>query len=182
VDRASTLALAAQRGDRASLEELVRATQADVWRLAAHLVDRASADDVTQEVYLRALPALATWRAEAPVRVWLLTIARRTCADVLRRRQRDRRLARRLAQRPQPDQDVAVPAATGAVDLAVLVQELDEDRRLPFVLTQVLGLSYAEAAEVCGCPIGTVRSRVARARDDIAAAMGEHDLRQRRPG
>ncbi len=49
---------------------------------------------------------------------------------------------------------------------------LEADRREAFVLTQVLGLPYAEAAEVVGCPVGTIRSRVARAREDLVAALG----------
>jgi RNA polymerase sigma-70 factor (ECF subfamily) len=73
----------------------------------------------------------------------------------------------------------AVAARTGsvrgpsdeAVLLAQLVAALQEDRREAFVLTQVLDLSYAEAAHVCGCPVGTIRSRVARAREDLVAAM-----------
>ena len=51
------------------------------------------------------------------------------------------------------------------------IDGLEPDRRTAFVLTQVLGLSYAEAAEVCGCPVGTIRSRVARARDDFIGAI-----------
>ena len=58
------------------------------------------------------------------------------------------------------------------VALRALLAELDPDRREAFVLTQVVGLSYAEAAEVCGCPVGTIRSRVARARDHLVAALG----------
>jgi RNA polymerase sigma-70 factor (ECF subfamily) len=57
------------------------------------------------------------------------------------------------------------------VELAQLVAGLDADRRDAFVLTQVVGLSYAEAAEVCGCPVGTIRSRVSRARQDLLAAI-----------
>ncbi len=54
-----------------------------------------------------------------------------------------------------------------------LVRRLEGDRREAFVLTQLLGLSYAEAAEVAGCPVGTIRSRVARARADLVTALGE---------
>ncbi len=60
--------------------------------------------------------------------------------------------------------------------LDALVDGLDDDRRAAFVLTQVLGLQYAEAAEVLGCPIGTVRSRVARARLDLVAADRSDEL------
>jgi RNA polymerase sigma-70 factor (ECF subfamily) len=144
--------------------------------LASHLVDAQSADDVTQEVYLRALPALGRFRGDASARTWLLSIARRTCADVLRRRGRQRRLWARLVAQPDPAAE-AVPAADGEVELAALLAGLDDDRREAFVLTQVIGLPYAEAAEVCGVPVGTIRSRVARARadlvEDLAAGGGE---------
>jgi RNA polymerase sigma-70 factor (ECF subfamily) len=54
-----------------------------------------------------------------------------------------------------------------------LLARLDADRREAFVLTQVVGMSYAEAAEVAGCPVGTIRSRVARARADLVAALDD---------
>ena len=62
-------------------------------------------------------------------------------------------------------------ASDEAVLLGQLVAALDPDRREAFVLTQVLDLSYAEAAQVCGCPVGTIRSRVARAREHLVAAF-----------
>ena len=54
--------------------------------------------------------------------------------------------------------------------LQQMVDALPIDRRIAFVATQMLGMSYEEAAEVCGCPVGTIRSRVARARDDLVQA------------
>ncbi len=63
---------------------------------------------------------------------------------------------------------------TGRVDLDDLLGALDADRRSAFVLTQVLGLHYDEAAEVLEIPIGTVRSRVSRARADLIEMMDEH--------
>jgi RNA polymerase sigma-70 factor (ECF subfamily) len=56
-----------------------------------------------------------------------------------------------------------------------LVGALDRDRREAFVLTQIVGCSYAEAADVCGVPVGTIRSRVARARADLLAAARAAD-------
>jgi RNA polymerase sigma-70 factor (ECF subfamily) len=97
----------------------------------------------------------------------VLSITRRTCADVIRRLQRQRRLLRRLAE--QPDADTTVDGS--AVELNELVARLDIDRRTAFVLTQELGLSYDDAAEVCDCPIGTIRSRVARARFDLVQQL-----------
>ncbi len=91
------LALDAGDGDRQALAAFVRASQGEVWRLCAHLVDRGSADDLTQEVYLRAVPALARFRGDSSARTWLLTIARRTCADAVRRAIRQRRLVERIS-------------------------------------------------------------------------------------
>ena len=173
MDELTRLLHAAQGGDRLALAGFIRRSQPEVWRLCAHLVDRHAADDLTQEVYLRAWTALPAWRAEASARTWLLAIARRACAQAIRGRQRQRLLARRVA--PPTGTDV-VPAPAEAVALDQLLQHLDPDRRTAFVLTQLLGLSYSQAAEVCGCPVGTIRSRIARARADLLIRLGDADL------
>jgi RNA polymerase sigma-70 factor, ECF subfamily len=165
VDDLTRLALSAAKGDRIALHGFVRASQADVWRLCAHLGDRDRADDLTQETYLRALRALPSFRADASARTWLLAIARRVVADALRSSQRRRRLEGVL--RPKADE----PGPAERVALRDAVDHLDADRRAAFVLTQLLGLSYAEAAEVCGCPVGTIRSRLARARADLVTTL-----------
>jgi RNA polymerase sigma-70 factor (ECF subfamily) len=156
---------AAAEGDDHAVAELVRRTQPDVWRLCVALGSTGEEQDLVQETYLRALGSLASYRGDAPVRAWLLSIARHVCADHVRRRERQRRLLDRV--RPHP-LDAVSPAHTSIDDL---LAELTTDRREAFVLTQMLGLSYEEAAATLGCPIGTVRSRVARARADLAAEV-----------
>ena len=96
VDPLRALADAAREGDDKAVAELVRRTQADVWRLCVALASRNEAEDLVQDAYPRALGSLHAYRGEAPVRVWLLCITRRTCADHVRRRQRERRLWTRL--------------------------------------------------------------------------------------
>lgn len=146
----------------------VKATQGDVWRFVAALVDVASADDLTQETYLRAFRGLGEFEGRSSARTWLLAIARHVCADHVRTVQRRRRLAAAL---PGP---ATVPDPAGLVGTLDLVRALPEDRREAFTLTQLVGLSYEEAANACGVPVGTIRSRVARARtqliDGVAAA------------
>lgn len=166
MDDVTRLALAARDGDQAALARFVRLTQPDVRRFCASLSDPTSADDLTQETYLRALGALRGFRGDASARTWLLSIARNVAADAVRRRGYRRRLFGRL----QPRAETA-PAPGGAVHAADLLDRLDTDRRAAFTLTQMLGLSYAEAAEVLGCPVGTIRSRVARAREDLVEAL-----------
>jgi RNA polymerase sigma-70 factor (ECF subfamily) len=125
-----------------------------------------AADDVTQDTFVRAWRSLPGYRAEASARTWLLVIARRACADAVRARTRRRRLAARLLDRAVTG-DERTDDVAGAHALGALVAGLDRDRREALVLTQVLGCSYAEAAEVCGVPVGTIRSRIARAREDL---------------
>lgn len=88
--------------------------------------------------------------------------------DTLRRRSRMRLRAQRL-QTLAVDRAAAAPSS---MELDDLLAGLDPDRRSAFVLTQLLGYSYAEAGEVCGCPVGTIRSRVARARAELAHGWG----------
>jgi RNA polymerase sigma-70 factor, ECF subfamily len=173
VDELTSLARAAGRGDRDALARFVRQTQGDVWRFCAHLVDPASADDLTQETYLRAIPALSRYRGDAPVRAWLLTIARRACASEIDTRSRDRQLSARLAAESAAGLPLSVPEPAQRAAIGLLLAALDADRRAAFVLTQMIGCSYAEAAEVCGCPVGTIRSRVARARADLDVMLAE---------
>jgi RNA polymerase sigma-70 factor, ECF subfamily len=179
MDELTFLARAAGRGDRAALASFVRETQGDVWRLCAYLVDPASADDLAQDTYLRAVPALRKFRGDAPVRAWLLSIARRACAAEIGARSRDRQLAARLAAVPDHalGQPPAEPGAQAAAD--ELLAALEPGRRAAFVLTQLLGCSYAEAAAICGCPVGTIRSRVARAREDLDDMLADHDAASR---
>ncbi len=151
--------LAAQQGDRLAYAAVVRRAQADVWRYCARLVGRAEADDLTQETFVRMVRALPRFRGDASARTWLLAIARRACADAVRRNVRTRR---RDAAAGRPEVIAADASPSSVVD--ALLAELDDDQRAAFVLTQLHGLSYAETAEVCGVPIGTIRSRVARAR------------------
>ena len=163
MDELTRLLRDAADGDRLALASFVRRSQADVWRFCAHLVDPGAADDLTQEVYLRAMRAAPRFRGDSSARTWLLTIARRVCADEIRTRQRRRRL-------PDPvERTEADPAAEHA--LTSLVDLLPTERREAFVLTQLLGLSYAEAAAAAQVPVGTIRSRVARAREQLIAAL-----------
>ncbi|SDT69228.1 sigma-70 family RNA polymerase sigma factor [Actinoplanes derwentensis] len=170
-DETTSLALAARDGDPAAQAAFVRATQAEVWRFTAAIVDPGVADDLTQETFLRAFRALDTFAGRSSVRTWLLGIARRTCADHLRSVVRRRRLDARLAA--QAATELPVPDPAHRLTTADLLSRLSDERRTAFLLTQVLGLSYAEAAEVESVPVGTIRSRVARARDELITAVAQ---------
>lgn len=166
MDELTNLLVAARDGDRLALGAFIRSTQAEVWRLARHLVGPDDAEDVTQDIFVRAWRALPDYRGEAGARTWLLAIARRACADAVRKRTRNRRLRARLEA--QPGRGTVGP---GTSDLDALVAVLPPDRREAFVLTQIVGCSYEEAAAIAGVPIGTIRSRVARARETLVEAV-----------
>ncbi|QDY09500.1 sigma-70 family RNA polymerase sigma factor [Micromonospora sp. HM134] len=162
-------ALAAGRGDQDSATRFIRATQQYIWRFVAHLISPSEADDLTQETYLRAMRSLPSFAARSSARTWLLGIARKVAVDHVRAATRRPRTTQLSDRHDVPD--AGGSAFDGAVVLNDLLCSLAPDRREAFVATQILGLSYAETAEVCGCPVGTIRSRVARAREDLVAAV-----------
>ena len=79
------------------------------------------------------------------------------------------------SSRPPTRSPGAIDDASGVHAVSALVDALPHDQRVAFVLTQVVGCSYAEAAEACGVPIGTIRSRVARAREHLLETLRESD-------
>ncbi len=179
-------ALAARAGDPAAVERFGGALHRDVVRYVAHLcADPQAADDLAQDTFLRALGSLHRFEGRSSARSWLMAIARRAVIDSFRHtaaRPRlydteDWRLTVELAQ-PR-----GLPGFDDGVALLDLLAALPDERREAFVLTQLMGLPYAEAAEVSDCPVGTVRSRVARARatlvDLLAAAEAETEAESR---
>jgi len=170
------LALAAARGNERALEAFIKATQQDVWRFVTYLSDAGNADDLTQETYLRAIGAIERFSARSSARTWLLAIARRVVADHIRHVQSRPRTA------PGADPELLLRGDRHArgfedvVEVTTMIAGLAVEQREALLLTQLLGLPYADAAAVCGCPVGTIRSRVARARDALLADAERDDL------
>lgn len=171
-------ALAARDGDADAVEHFIRATHLDVRRFVVHLsADVHGADDLTQETYLRALAGLPRFAGRSCARTWLLSIARRAVADRYRAAAARPRIVdttdwRAVAERAQP---AGLPGFEEGVALLELLATLDAPRREAFILTQLLGLPYADAASATGCPVGTVRSRVSRAREHMTALLRTAD-------
>ena len=179
-DALAGLAFAAARGDRDALTDLIRHTQRDLVRFLTPLTSPADVEDLTQETYLRAVRALPQFAGRSSVRTWLFAIARRVAADHVRYATRRPRTA--ALPDWQATAEVADPHGRPRFEeqhaLTEVIRGLSEDRREAFLLTQVAGLTYAEVAEICGCPVGTIRSRVARAREDLVTALQDQDNRQ----
>jgi RNA polymerase sigma-70 factor (ECF subfamily) len=166
-DHADQLAHRAASGDRKAFEQLCAGLVDDIWRYCWSLTgDRDLADEATQETFARATTAIARYRGDAPVRMWLVVLARRSVGAAIE-------TSRRAPVPTEPEGIVAVADHALPFEVATLVESLPADQRQAFVLTQVLGFDYATAAETLEVPIGTIRSRVFRARDALVRAWTE---------
>jgi RNA polymerase sigma-70 factor, ECF subfamily len=159
----------ARRGELLAFEELVRAFQADVFRFAWHLTrDQTLAEDVTQEAFLRAFRFMGGFRGEQKFGSWLLAIARNCAMDALRRQHRLTRTLEASAQRTVAD-------ASARVELDAALRSVSPEHRETFLLVEVFGLSYQETADVLGLAVGTVKSRMFRARQALSKAIADVD-------
>ena len=155
---------AAGRGDLAAFEELVRAYQPEVWRFLRHLVrDPSQAEDLTQETFIRVYRNIAGFRFRSKFSTWVLQVARNVAIDALRARDRRRALLEVL---PAP---AAQPDGSVGVEINHALAALPLPQRESFLLVEVLGLTYREAALAVGVAEGTVKSRVFHARRQLVS-------------
>jgi RNA polymerase sigma-70 factor (ECF subfamily) len=169
---------AAQGGDLHSFNALVVRHERAVYNLCLRMLrDVASAEDTTQETFLKAWTAIATFRGGL-VRPWLLRIATNRCYDVLRargRRPADSLDAEEFESEPtwtsqtgggeHPEVFAARAELSGHLERALA--QLPEDQRLVVILSDVHGHPYDEIAEITGVAVGTVKSRLSRARSRL---------------
>ncbi|HTW28287.1 MAG TPA: sigma-70 family RNA polymerase sigma factor [Acetobacteraceae bacterium] len=153
------------------LEDSIPSLRRYAWTL---LRDPAEADDLVQDCLVRALDRLGTVRSEAELRPWLFAILHNLHVSRWRRQRRQRQVAVADA-----DADVAIPASQPAGveirDVLRGIAALPEDQRQIVVLVAVEGLAYAEVAAILGIPVGTVMSRLSRARDRLRAFAEGHE-------
>jgi RNA polymerase sigma-70 factor, ECF subfamily len=161
---------AARRHDASAQTQIIEATQQSVYSLCVALCGN-EAEDLTQETFLRAFAALPRFdsNGSATFRTWLLVIARRACRDHARTRNRKPVV---LDGDADAASDALGPAdalhqAQQAALVRVAVATLDEDHRVVIALRQWESLSYEEIAEIENVPVGTVRSRLARAKEQL---------------
>jgi RNA polymerase sigma-70 factor, ECF subfamily len=171
----AALAASAVGGDTAAFETLVRRHYAAVWRIAFLSVrEEMAAEELTQDTFLRAYRSLAGWRGDASLRTWLATICRRLCIDRARLKQ--------LEMVAAPDFEAVAGSTSEAealadrFDLQAALDRLPADDREAFLLVHHYGYSSFEAASLLDVPASTVRTRVSRARERLAAALIEQPL------
>ena len=166
----------AQAGDLLAFERLVRHYQADLWRFAYHLTrNRAAADDVTQETFIKAYRAIGSYRGQWKFTSWLLRIARNCAVDAYRKTRREGPVSIDDSL-GEPDRQ-APAGGSGHSDERLRLQEairqLPMPLREPFVVIEVLGFNYQEASAILGVKVGTVKSRMHRARAALIRALTE---------
>ncbi|MGH7400597.1 MAG: sigma-70 family RNA polymerase sigma factor [Candidatus Rokuibacteriota bacterium] len=159
-------------GDATAFEELVMAYQHRVFGVALRMLGNAGeAQEVAQEAFLRAHRALGEFRGDAKLSTWLYAITSRLCLNRLasseRRlsRQGEEALLRLSDVSPRPDAVLERSELEAALQRAIA--GLAEERRIVVVLRDLEGLSYEEIGQVLELPVGTVRSRLHRARADL---------------
>jgi len=154
----------AREGDLNAFEDLVRIYQVEVWRFAYRFTnDRALAEDVAQETFLRAFRFLRSYRGDSRFGSWLFRIARNCAVDAIRRRGG-------VAEH-EPTEMPVPSVAESRIELDAALAALGRRHREPFLLIEVFGLSYEEASEVLGVRVGTLKSRMHRARQAMMRAL-----------
>ncbi|HMJ12177.1 MAG TPA: sigma-70 family RNA polymerase sigma factor, partial [Polyangiaceae bacterium] len=168
----------AQRGDASAFTELVRPHFESIRRFA-YSFSRSwqDADDLAQEALLKAFQSLPSFQAQSALATWLYTVTRNVCIDHHRTR------AVRTAHLYEPLSDELPEAQTGpddaidqrreAAQLWAAIRRLEPEFRGPLVLFEIEGMSYEEVARIEQIPVGTVRSRLSRARRKLADALRE---------
>jgi RNA polymerase sigma-70 factor (ECF subfamily) len=176
--------LRAQKGEKRAFELLVRKYNRKLTRLLSRLVrDPAEVEDVTQEAFIKAYRALPNFRGESAFYTWLYRIGINTAKNYLvamgRRAPTTTGLdaeeaesfddSDHLRDSSTPENEYLSKQIAATVNRAV--DALPEDLRTAITLREIDGLSYEDIANVMNCPIGTVRSRIFRAREAIAAEL-----------
>jgi RNA polymerase sigma-70 factor (ECF subfamily) len=182
LENEAALIQAAQRGDLDAFNRLVLFYQDGVYSLTYRiLAEPAAASDATQEAFIHAYRRLDSYRGGS-FRAWLLRIATNTCYDELRRRKR--RPADFIDDLPGAESDDGAPLPAESATPEEVVQQaelnraierciaaLQSDQRAVIVLSDIEGLSYQEIAEMTGANLGTVKSRLSRARAGVRQCL-----------
>ena len=173
-----------QRGDKGAFDLLVSKYQRKIFRLLSRLIrDQAEVEDIAQEAFIKAYRALPNFRGDSAFYTWLYRIAINTAKNHLVSQGRRAPTTteadieeaetfddgEHLRDLNTPDSMLLTKQVGEAVNRAI--DQLPEDLRTAIVLREIEGLSYEEIAESMNCPIGTVRSRIFRAREAIAQEL-----------
>jgi RNA polymerase sigma-70 factor (ECF subfamily) len=174
VEDAPLIARVIADDDRHAFTTLVRKHQSSVRAFLLRLScgDGALADDIAQEVFFHAYRRIGTYRSEGGFASWLFSIAYRAFVSEKRRRHWS---AEELRDIPESGRPGAQSGAAVSEDIARAMRHLREPERACLSLCYQWGMSHPEAAEVLGCPVGTVKTHVARGKEKLRAHLSAYD-------
>jgi RNA polymerase sigma-70 factor (ECF subfamily) len=173
-----------QRGDKKAFDLLVMKYQRKIMRLLSRMIrDQSEIEDVAQEAFIKAYRALPQFRGDSAFYTWLYRIAINTARNWLASSGR-RPSAPNAVENEDGETfnetdnltDISTPESMAAsreiaVTVNAAIEDLPEELRTAIVLREIEGMSYEDIAQSMGCPIGTVRSRIFRAREAVAARL-----------
>lgn len=171
----------AQAGDRAAFGRLMRLHQKRVYACAVHMLgDRGDAEDATQETFLRAFRAIAKFDRRSELSTWLYRICVNVSLNLIRKRKRTQASDINDPRVPEPEADpvkglsdprLAIESAQVYDSLSLALDELSPSLRATVTLVCIEGVSHKEAAEILGCPEGTIAWRIHEARSKLRYAL-----------
>jgi RNA polymerase sigma-70 factor, ECF subfamily len=162
-----------QRGDEDAFDSLVEKHRRRIYSLVCRLASPGEADDLAQEVFIAAYKALPSFRGDSAFSTWLYRIAVHVCSHHIRKRRLDTTDLDEEFVDYDSGRDPEHSAISGELQQRVrdAIGALPYKLRLVVVLRDLQGLSYEEIAQVVGCPIGTVRSRLHYATQRLATVL-----------
>ncbi len=176
------LVIASQHGDIQAFEELVLRYQRQIFSLIYQMThDAEVVEDIGQDVFVAAFKAIKDFKAKSSFFTWLYRIAINHCKnyltastraqDIEQRYQREQN-SKELSENQERDPQSMLLAREFAEQMEQAIMSLPEEQRVVLILCEFEGLSYQEIAEVLECPIGTIRSRLSRARTTLQETLG----------
>lgn len=187
-DRESGLIERCRRGDMRAFAELIAPYESKVYALAFRMCgNHSDAADLAQEAFIRVYSALSSFRGEAAFSTWLYRIVTNVCLDELRRRSRtmlefyagsgEEALRHRMVyygEEQGPEE--AYERKEIRLTIEEAIQALPEEQRMVIILRDVEGYSYQEVAEMLSLSLGTVKSRLNRARENLKELLARREL------
>jgi RNA polymerase sigma-70 factor (ECF subfamily) len=169
----SALVALTRSGNANAFEELVRRHQATIFRIALRMLgDRRDAEDASQETFLQAWRALPRFRSQSAFSTWLYRIVTNRCLN-LRRARRPSQALLWDQESEEPGPEEAAEARNQLLALREAILELTPEQRAVFVLRHLEGCAYEEIVEILGISLAAVKSRLHRARLELATVLGE---------
>lgn len=165
---------AAQYGDQFAYEELLKRSYIPVKKYCSAMVSFEHADDLAQETFLRALKSKTSSENIESVEAFMIHIAKFVCCDFIKEKAKVRKINNRIRETSNLEfdtVDIDLIEIEADEECEQILSLISENLREAFVLTQILSFSYEECSEMLQVPIGTIRSRVSRAKDSLRATL-----------